>query len=119
MTGKSTLGLLVWYTTQVSSLQPDSHCSFLCLGGKPECQLTTCLNGAGPQRTSHSEYVTKFQNKMKSSYNTVWHHWQQAFQHQKEHYDQKVHGNPYQEGDLVWMHSPGFYRDSLGSYIQR
>jgi len=26
--------------------------------------------------------------------------------HQKEFYDQKIHGDSYNTGDLVWLHSP-------------
>ena len=30
----------------------------------------------------------------------------EGIRHQKQVYDQKVHGDPYTKGDLVWLHSP-------------
>ena len=49
------------------------------------------------EELSHSEYRGS---------NTVRQHCQQEFQRPKDHYDRKVHGNPYSEGDLVWLHTP-------------
>ena len=55
---------------------------------------------------SHTEYAIQLRDKLESSYDAVRQHRQQAFQCQKDHYDKKVHGNPYTKGALVWLHSP-------------
>ena len=58
------------------------------------------------ERLSHSEYAIQLRDKLESSYDAVRQHRQRVFQCQKDHYDKKVHGNPYTEGALVWLHSP-------------
>ena len=35
---------------------------------------------------------------------------------QKEYYDQKIHGKPFQIGDQVWLHSPAIQRGQLRNY---
>ena len=63
-------------------------------GRPPETEGTSC-----------SQYASQLRDKLESAYNVVRYHQQQSFQRQKNYYDKQVHGNPYQEGDLVWLHS--------------
>ncbi len=64
--------------------------------------------------TSPSEYATELQKKLESAYHRVRATMGQSLDRQKQFYDRKVHGKPYQVGDLVWLHSPAVPRGQYG-----
>ena len=64
------------------------------------------------QVQSYGEYAKLLKNRLQTAFDLVKQHVTKAHQHQKEFYDQKIHGKPYTAGDLVWLHSPVPKRES-------
>jgi len=53
-----------------------------------------------------SEYVSTLRNSLEQSYKLVRKHSLGAACRQKEHYDKKIHGKPYDKGQMVWLFTP-------------
>ena len=53
----------------------------------------------GSDTQSHNTYAVALQRQLTSAYDTVQHTFKTQHHHQKEHYDKKIHGNPYIVGD--------------------
>ena len=52
-----------------------------------------------------NEYAATLKQGLEDAYQLVRNKLAVSHERRKEHYDQKVHGKPYHEGDLVWLHS--------------
>lgn len=50
-------------------------------------------------------YVANFRSNLITAYQNVREHMGHQLDCQKEFYDRKIHGQPFQPGDLVWLHS--------------
>ena len=55
---------------------------------------------------SYGEYAKAMRETMEKAFHTVREHVGDKQERQKEFYDQKCHGKPFQTGDLVYLHSP-------------
>ena len=55
---------------------------------------------------SPNEYAANLRSRLCASYDHVRKNLGTGHKRQKEFYDQRVHGEPYKEGDLVWLRSP-------------
>ena len=53
-----------------------------------------------------SVYAVSLQKQLVSAYDTVWQMFKVQHKHQKEHYDKKIHGDPYDMRDWVWLLNP-------------
>ena len=56
--------------------------------------------------TSHSDFAHQLRKRLEDAYQEVRETLGHTLNHQKELSDKKVHGDPFQPGDLVWLHSP-------------
>ena len=54
---------------------------------------------------TYGEYAKTMKETMEKAFHTVCEHVGDKQEHQKQFYDQKCHGQPFQTGDLVWLHS--------------
>ena len=63
-----------------------------------------------PQPTLHSEYATQLRQKLEAAYQQVCDRLGHKLGRQKELYDRRVHGKPFEAGELVWLHSPAVPR---------
>lgn len=74
------------------------------------CQVRMPINimfGTTPSHTqSQSEYATHFCQELESANHKVREHLGHRLARQKALHDKKVHGQPFQCRDLVWLHSP-------------
>ena len=62
------------------------------------------MYGSSPtDMQSPNTYAVALQKQLISAYDTVL---KTQHQHKKEHYDKKMHGNPYVIGDWVWLLNP-------------
>ena len=52
-----------------------------------------------------SEYATQLKKGLEEAYARVREKLTRSHERRKENYDRKVHGDPYNQGDLVWMHT--------------
>ena len=55
---------------------------------------------------SMPEYATKLQDTLSESFERVRQSLATKQEVQKQFYNDKVHGKPYEVGDLVWLHNP-------------
>ena len=51
------------------------------------------------------KHVVKMKKTLESVYCRVWEILNISYQQQKEHYDKKIHGDAFEEGDMVWLHT--------------
>ena len=56
------------------------------------------------------EYVQNLRNTLQNAYALVRERLQVEHQRQKDFYDEKVYGKPFEVGDMVWVHSPAVPR---------
>ena len=54
----------------------------------------------------HGEYARDLQVRLQSAFDLVRENVSKEQQRQKDFYDIKIHGNPFQKEDLVWLHTP-------------
>ena len=54
---------------------------------------------------STNQFANDLRNKLDRAYQRVREQMGHMLDHQKAHYDKRAHGEPYKEGDLVWLHS--------------
>ena len=60
----------------------------------------------GTQSPSPDNFVRQSHKLMEQAYHRVREHLSAGHQRQKDIYDKRVHGDPYQEGDIVWLLDP-------------
>ena len=54
----------------------------------------------------NSEFAIRLKSTLEQAYPLCRDKANLTHRRQKEFYDQRIHGNPFQQGDLVWLHSP-------------
>ena len=59
-----------------------------------------------PQPTTKPQYVTVLRTHLEAAYRRVRERMGHQLERQKDIYNKRVHGDPYEPGDLVWLHSP-------------
>ena len=62
-------------------------------------------NTPPPPSSTPGEYAMPLQKQLRTAYDLVRARLSNSHIRQKQFYDQKVHGQPYKPGDLVWLHS--------------
>ena len=78
---------------------------FLMYGRQARIPVDLMYNPDSPDELPHHEYAALIRNTLEDAYSSVREHMTAKQEHQKEMYDQKVHGKLYEVGDLVWLHS--------------
>ena len=58
-----------------------------------------------PNETSTIEYAATLQSSLEEVYDKVRSHMGKKLEQQQELYNKKVHGEPFERNDLVWLHS--------------
>ena len=56
--------------------------------------------------SSPADYASKLQDTLECAYDKARQNIGEKQRRQKEFYDQRIHGAPVQEGDVVWLHTP-------------
>eukprot|EP00731_Ephydatia_muelleri_P019301 Em0012g126a len=65
------------------------------------------------RKTTLPEYVQKLKDGLENAYCLVRERCEAEHKRQKSIYDEKVHGKPFNCGDLVWLYSPAVARGSI------
>ena len=78
----------------------------LMFGRQARLPMDVVYGSPTPEPRSTSEYAAQLKETLEQSYQTVREHFQSEAKRQKEIYSKKVHGNQFNQGDLVWLHSP-------------
>ena len=116
-------------TVKECPLQWESHLKKVCFAYNTSIQATTGFTPFSlvfgrqaripidvmfptnkPEATTHSEFATALRKTLESAYELVRKKTGMGHARQKEYYDQKIHGKPFQIGDQVWLHSPAIRR---------
>ena len=69
-------------------------------------QLDVMFESSPVTDMSQSFYVTTLKQSLTTAYDHVHQRTNVTFECQKQHYDKKVYGQPYNDGDFVWLYSP-------------
>ena len=83
---------------------------YLMFGRQARMPIDIMYGTPTPQVLSHAEYAERLHQDLELAYHRVRVHLGHKLCHQKDLYDRKVHGRPYECGDLVWLHSPAVPR---------
>ena len=78
----------------------------LMFGRQARLPMDVVYSSPTPEPHSASQYAAQLKETLEQSYQTVREHFQSEAKRQKEIYSKKVHGNQFDQGDLVWLHSP-------------
>ena len=63
-----------------------------------------------PQPTTIPQYVTDLHTHLEAAYRRMRERMGHQLERQKDIYNKRVHGDPYEPGDLAWLHSPAVPR---------
>ena len=99
-----------------TSVQPTTGFTpfFLMYGRQAKLPVDIMYGDPESDVTTSTEYASKLKSTLQNSYEIVRTKMQAELKREKEFYDEKVHGKPFEVDDLVWLHSPE--RGSLGSF---
>ena len=91
-----------------TSVHPSTGYSpfFLMFGRQARMPVDIMFGSPTPPVASHAEYAVTLCQKLESAYQRVRDQMGHSLARQKELYDKKVHGNPFEVGDLVWLLVP-------------
>ena len=79
---------------------------YLMYGREPQLPIDIVYGTQSPSRTDVNNFVQQSHKLMEQAYHRVREHLSAGHQRQKDIYDKRVHGKPYQEGDAVWLLDP-------------
>ena len=95
-----------------TSIHPTTgYTPFLLMFGRQARMPVEVMYGTpSGEDTSPSDYATTLRKQLETAYRRVREQMGQKLNRQKEFYDEKKHGQPYSQGELVWLHSPAIPR---------
>ena len=79
---------------------------FLMFGRQARLPVDLAFQLPNNQPVLHNDYVVKLQQTLQDSYKVVRDNLNGNLNRQKEIYDKKSHGHPYQKGELIWLFNP-------------
>lgn len=78
---------------------------YLMFGREARLPVDIMYGPAEEETADIPEHVTKTKKTLELAYSRVHERLNVSHQRQKEHYDKKVHGSSFADGDLVWLHN--------------
>lgn len=95
-----------------SSVHPGTGYTpfYLMFGRQARLPVDVAFGTAPQQVVSHDQYAANLRQTLEEAYQTVRTNLGAHLQRQKEIYDRKVHGQPFEKGDMVWLHTPAAKR---------
>ena len=97
----------VCYAYNTSAHSGLRHSPFyLMFGRKARLPIDVAFGLPYDQSVSTNQYANTLHQKLGKAYGEVRKTMDLHLQRQKEIYDKKVHGKPFEEGELVWVHIP-------------
>ena len=79
---------------------------FLMFGRNVHLPVDLMYGTGKPDVVTYGEYATRLKKSIEAAYLRVRENVSKKHECQKQFYDRKCHGDPFEEGDLVWLHSP-------------
>ncbi len=83
---------------------------YLMYGRQARMPIEIMYGPPSPQPTTVSEYASTLRSNLEAAYARVRDQMGHQLDRQKELYDQKRHGWPFKQGELVWLHCPAVPR---------
>ena len=83
---------------------------FLMFGRQAKMPIDIMHGTPVPKESTASEYATSLKRSLEAAYKHVRDQMGHKQDRQKELYDRRVHGKPFEPGDLVWLHCPAVPR---------
>ena len=78
----------------------------LMFGRQARLPMDIVLGATSPSSSTTQQYAVQLQADLEAAYSHVRDRMGHKLQQQKVRYDLRAHGKPFEEGDLVWLHSP-------------
>ena len=78
---------------------------YLMFGRQARLPVDIMFGTNKPEPQSPNEYAAALKKQLTTAFDIARDQMSRQHVRQKEYYDQKLHGKPYQKGDLVWLHS--------------
>lgn len=94
--------LMAYRTTVHSSTKQTPH--YLLTGREMRLAIDMTIPQQGRELVAVTDYVTTLREKLRMSHQLAREHLGTAQRYQKEYYDRKAYGSPFQPGDKVWLH---------------
>ena len=79
---------------------------FLMFGRQARLPIDVMYGLPVEEESSVSQYAAKVQEELRNAFEVVQKRMPGKLKREKELYDRKIHGEPFQEKSLVWLHSP-------------
>lgn len=95
--------LCMAYNTSINATTGFSP--FYLMFGRQARMPIDVVYGSPNTEASSPEHVSDLRKRLESAYLQVRERMGHKLDRQKDLYNQRVHGKPFQEGDLVWLHS--------------
>ena len=99
------------YNTSVHSSTGFSP-YFLMFGRQPKLPIDLAYPLDQSSPCSVKDYAESLKINLESAFQRAREQLNTHHEHRKEQYDKKVYGDPYKEGDLVWLHNPAVPKNS-------
>ena len=78
---------------------------YLMFGRQARIPVDLMFKSNLPEEMPHSDYAVLLKSTLEEAYGQVREKMELKQEAQKQSYDRKVHGKPYNVGDMVWLHS--------------
>ena len=90
-----------------TSINPTTGYSpfFLMFGRQARMPIDVIYGSPNTEPSSSLEHVANLRRRLKVAYEKVRERMGDKLDRQKDFYNRRVHGNPFNEGDWVWLHS--------------
>jgi transposase InsO family protein len=91
-----------------TSIHPTTGFSpfYLMYGRQARLPVDIMLGTATPPASPIPQYVANLHTSLCTAYEYVRTQMKHKLEQQKDRYDTRTHGKPFQSGDLVWLHNP-------------
>ena len=83
---------------------------FLMYGLQVRMPVDLMYGMPSPNLATVTEYTTHLRDSLEDAYQQVRERMGRRLKREKELYDRKVHGEPFEAGNLVWLHCPAVPR---------
>ena len=95
-----------------SSIQPTTGYTpfYLMFGRQVRMPVDIMYGTPNPELTTPSKYTAELRKGLENAYQQVRELMGHTLNQEKELYDQRVHGQPFKAGDMVWLHFPAVPR---------
>ena len=77
---------------------------YLMYGRQARMPIDVMYGSPWPEPTTVSDYASRLRTNLESAYEHVHERMGRMLARQKDIYDRKVHGKPFERGDFVWLH---------------